>query len=158
MPRHAMKVRCYFLPAAACAMASALYPWDVPDDPPGFQIDESSIANNAHAVSRAGADEYGGAWPVYFSAFGDYKNPVYVYALAAVFRVTGPGEYVLKLDVVQEGDARFARTALKPQRRRQRKVKATSRRRAESRRDRGSRTRAPQSTLRWREQSKRSNR
>ncbi|HWW75514.1 MAG TPA: glycosyltransferase family 39 protein, partial [Pyrinomonadaceae bacterium] len=36
-------------------------------------------------------------WPLYFRAFGDYKNPVYVYLLAAVFRVTGPGAAAARL-------------------------------------------------------------
>src|SRR5215207_3996367 len=79
------------LPAAAvCVLAFALYAADVPDNPPGFYIDESSIAYNALTVARSGRDEHGEAWPLYFRAFGDYKNPTYVYLLAAVFRVTGP--------------------------------------------------------------------
>jgi hypothetical protein len=65
-------------------------------NPPGFHIDESSIAYNAHTVSLPGRDECGEAWPLYFRAFGDYKNPTYVYMLAAVFRVTGPGGGELK--------------------------------------------------------------
>src|ERR1051325_828280 len=83
--------------AAACALAFALYAWDVPGNPPGFYIDESSIAYNAQAVSRTGADEYGEAWPLYFRAFGDYKNPVYVYLLAALFRLTGPSILTARL-------------------------------------------------------------
>jgi 4-amino-4-deoxy-L-arabinose transferase-like glycosyltransferase len=96
MRRHA-KARRYVPAAAACALAFALYAWDVPSNPPGFYIDESSIAYNAHAVSQTGADEYGEAWPLYFRAFGDYKNPVYVYTLAALFRVTGPSIIVARL-------------------------------------------------------------
>src|SRR4051812_12779037 len=96
MRRHA-KARRYLLAAAACALAFALYAWDVPGNPPGFYIDESSVAYNAHAVSRTGADEYGVAWPLYFRAFGDYKNPVFVYLLAAVFRVTGPSVLAARL-------------------------------------------------------------
>src|SRR2546421_1305020 len=60
-------------------------------NPPGFHLDESSIAYNAHTVSQTGRDEHGEAWPLYFRAFGEFKNPVYVYLLAAVFRLTGPG-------------------------------------------------------------------
>ncbi len=75
------------IPAAAvCVLAFALYAADVPDNPPGFYIDESSIAYNALSVARSGRDEHGEAWPLYFRAFGDYKNPTYVYLLAAVFR------------------------------------------------------------------------
>ena len=84
------KPKTLLLAVAACAFAFALYAWDVPRNPPGFYIDESSIAYNALKVSRTGADEYGESFPLYFRAFGDYKNPVYVYALAALFRVTGP--------------------------------------------------------------------
>jgi len=36
-------------------------------------------------------------WPLSFRAFGDYKNPVYIYILAGVFRLTGPGILVPRL-------------------------------------------------------------
>ena len=91
------KPRTLFLPAAFCVVAFALYAADVPHNPPGFYIDESSIAYNAHAVARTGRDEYGESWPLYFRAFGDYKNPTYVYLLAAVFRVTGPNVTAARL-------------------------------------------------------------
>lgn len=67
-----------------------LYSHAVTSNPAGFYIDESSIAYNAHLVTQSGHDEHGEAWPLYFRAFGDYKNPVYVYLLAGVFRATGP--------------------------------------------------------------------
>lgn len=79
----------YWLLLAAAGLA--FYAWGAPTNPPGFFIDESSIAYNAHTVSESGRDEHGEEWPLYFRAFGDYKNPTYVYLLAAVFRVTGPG-------------------------------------------------------------------
>src|SRR5207248_461145 len=60
-------------------------------NPPGFFIDESSVAFNAYQIARTGHDEFGVAWPLFFRAFGEYKNPVYIYLLAAVFRLTGPG-------------------------------------------------------------------
>src|SRR3712207_2547905 len=91
MRRHAARARHYVLPLSFCALAFALYALGVPENPPGFYIDESSIAYNALAVSESGRDEHGEAWPLYFRAFGDYKNPTYVYLLAAVFEVTGPG-------------------------------------------------------------------
>src|SRR5919112_695770 len=71
------------------AAGLAFYAWGAGANPPGFFIDESSVAYNAHAVSEAGRDEHGEAWPLYFRAFGDYKNPTYVYLLAAVFRAAG---------------------------------------------------------------------
>jgi hypothetical protein len=60
-------------------------------NPPGFFLDESSIAYNAHTTSQTGRDEHGEAWPLFFRAFGEFKNPVYIYLLAGVFRLTGPG-------------------------------------------------------------------
>ncbi len=73
------------------AAGLAFYAWGAPTNPPGFFIDESSVAYNAHTIAESGGDEHGEAWPLYFKAFGDYKNPTYVYLLAAVFRLTGPG-------------------------------------------------------------------
>jgi 4-amino-4-deoxy-L-arabinose transferase-like glycosyltransferase len=73
------------------AAGLAFYAWGAPSNPPGFFIDESSVAYNAHTIAQTGKDEHGEAWPLYFRAFGDYKNPTYVYLLAAVFRLTGPG-------------------------------------------------------------------
>jgi 4-amino-4-deoxy-L-arabinose transferase-like glycosyltransferase len=72
------------------ALALALYWANLPGKELGFYVDESSIAYNAYLISRSGADEYGVRWPLYFQAFGEYKNPVYVYLLAALFRVVGP--------------------------------------------------------------------
>lgn len=76
--------------ALLAAAGLAFYAWGAGDNPPGFFIDESSVAYNAHTISESGRDEHGEAWPLYFRAFGDYKNPTYVYLLAAVFRATGP--------------------------------------------------------------------
>ncbi|HWS87514.1 MAG TPA: hypothetical protein VN282_11150 [Pyrinomonadaceae bacterium] len=97
MTPYAARARLYVLPGALCLLAFALYALGVPENPPGFYIDESSIAYNALTVARTGRDEHGEAWPLYFRAFGDYKNPTYVYLLAAVFRVTGPGVAVARL-------------------------------------------------------------
>ncbi|MFN2623453.1 MAG: glycosyltransferase family 39 protein [Chthoniobacterales bacterium] len=70
--------------------ATALCFVRITTNPPGFYIDESSIAYNAHTIARTGSDENGVRWPLYFRAFGDYKNPVYIYVVAGLFRLTGP--------------------------------------------------------------------
>ncbi|MFN2493603.1 MAG: hypothetical protein ABR501_12060 [Pyrinomonadaceae bacterium] len=77
--------------------AAILYFAHVPDHPPGFYIDESSICYNAHTISQTGRDEFGNEWPLFFRAFGDYKNPVYIYLLAGLFRLTGPSIFVARL-------------------------------------------------------------
>ena len=72
---------------AAVILAFAFYAYRAPVDPPPFYPDESSIAYNAHTISQTGRDEYGEAFPLFFRAFGEYKNPTYIYLLAAVFRI-----------------------------------------------------------------------
>jgi 4-amino-4-deoxy-L-arabinose transferase-like glycosyltransferase len=86
-----------FIFLALLAAGLALYLRGAATNPPGFYIDESSIAYNAETISLTGVDEHGEAWPLFFRAFGDYKNPTYVYLLAAVFRVTGPSITVARL-------------------------------------------------------------
>src|ERR1051326_2137570 len=72
------------------AAGVASYAAGAPQKPPRFFIDEAPVAYNAHTIAETGRDEHGEPWPLYFRAFSDYKNPVYVYLLAAVFGVTGP--------------------------------------------------------------------
>src|SRR2546421_726722 len=76
---------------------AALYTYRITRNPAGFFIDESSIAYNAHTISQTGRDEFGNSWPLYFRAFGDYKNPVQVYVLAALFKLTGPSILTARL-------------------------------------------------------------
>jgi 4-amino-4-deoxy-L-arabinose transferase-like glycosyltransferase len=75
---------------AISLLVAVAYFAGVPKNPPGFFIDEASIAYNAHTIALQGIDEHGQRFPLYFRAFGEYKSPVYIYALAAVFRFTGP--------------------------------------------------------------------
>jgi hypothetical protein len=50
--------------------------------PPGLYNDEASIGYNAWAIAHYGVDEHGARMPVFFEAFGEYKNPLYIYTLA----------------------------------------------------------------------------
>jgi hypothetical protein len=73
-----------------------LYFHDQKKNPPGFYLDEASIAINAISIAREGVDEYGVRMPFYFRAFGEYKNPVYIYLLAGVFKVSYPSVLVAR--------------------------------------------------------------
>lgn len=86
-----------FLLAIVILLGSFLFIYRCHTNPAGFFVDESSIAYNAHTISQTGQDEFGNSWPLYFRAFGDYKNPVYVYLLASIFKVTGPGILTARL-------------------------------------------------------------
>jgi dolichyl-phosphate-mannose-protein mannosyltransferase len=65
-------------------------------NPPGFYIDEASIAYNALSIARDGHDEWGAHFPLYFRAFGEYKNPAYIYLLAGVFKIVAPSNLVAR--------------------------------------------------------------
>jgi hypothetical protein len=65
--------------------------------PPGLYNDEASIGYNAWAVAHHGVDEHGARLPLFFEAFGEYKNPVYIYALAPFTWVLPLTPYVVRL-------------------------------------------------------------
>jgi 4-amino-4-deoxy-L-arabinose transferase-like glycosyltransferase len=65
--------------------------------PPGFYADEASVGYNAWALAHFGVDEHGVAFPLFPEAFGDYKNPVYVYAVAGLSRLFGISVLVERL-------------------------------------------------------------
>ena len=49
--------------------------------PSGLYADEASIGYNAWSIAHFGVDEHGASLPLFFQAFGEWKNPVYIYAL-----------------------------------------------------------------------------
>ena len=101
----------------------ALYVTGVRNNPPGFYLDESSIAYNAHTISQTGRDEFGVSRPLYFRAFGEYKNPIYIYLLAALYRLTGPSIFVARgLSVALGVSAAFFLGLLAVQMTRQRSI------------------------------------
>lgn len=65
--------------------------------PGGFFTDESSIALNALSILRNGTDEHEMSFPLYFKAFGDYKNPVYIYSQSIVFWLFGASRLTARL-------------------------------------------------------------
>jgi len=86
-----------WLAAAIVVAAVVAHVYDIATLPRGFYVDESSIAYNAHQIAQTGRDEHGIAWPLYFKAFGEYKNPLYIYALALFYRITGYSELTTRL-------------------------------------------------------------
>ena len=77
-----------------CAIAAHVY--RIAGLPMGFYPDESSIGWNAWSIATTGRDEHGDAWPLYFRAFGEYKNPVYIYFLALVYNLFGFSEWTTR--------------------------------------------------------------
>lgn len=86
-------------------LAALLYSAEIGTNPPGFFIDESSIAYNAHTIAQSGQDEHGIYFPLYFRAFGEYKNPAYIYLLALLDKMVGPSILTARLLSVMLGFA-----------------------------------------------------
>lgn len=57
--------------------------------PTGFFVDEASIGYNALTIFKSGIDEHGAVFPLYFRAFGDYKNPIFVYSVVPFIAIFG---------------------------------------------------------------------
>jgi 4-amino-4-deoxy-L-arabinose transferase-like glycosyltransferase len=76
-----------FVVAGVLLLARNLY--GLAASPPGMYVDEASIGYNAWSIAHYGVDEHGHPWPLFFQAFGEYKNPVYIYLLVPFVRVLG---------------------------------------------------------------------
>src|SRR5450759_3476119 len=55
--------------------------------PQGFFQDEAAIGYDGWAIAHYGTDEHGAHLPLFFESFDDYKNPIYIYSVAAVTRL-----------------------------------------------------------------------
>ena len=54
--------------------------------PRGFFQDEAAVGYDGWAIAHYGTDEHGAHLPLFFESFEDYKNPIYIYSVAAVTR------------------------------------------------------------------------
>src|SRR5215471_4445705 len=77
--------------AALCSVVAGLHYADLKDAPPGFFSDEASVAYDAQGIATDWRDEHGDLLPIFFRSFGQWRGSLFVYAVAAVFRVAGPG-------------------------------------------------------------------
>ncbi|NJM97268.1 MAG: hypothetical protein HC800_08890 [Phormidesmis sp. RL_2_1] len=68
--------------------------------PTGLYADETSIGYNAALIAQTGLDEHGTPFPIYFRAFGEYKNPIYMYLTALIFKLFGISAFNLRLTSV----------------------------------------------------------
>jgi 4-amino-4-deoxy-L-arabinose transferase-like glycosyltransferase len=57
--------------------------------PNGPEWDEASVGYNAFSIATTGRDEWGNKFPLIFKAFGDYKNPIYIYLSAIIIKFLG---------------------------------------------------------------------
>jgi len=77
--------------AVLCSVVVGLHYADLKDAPPGFFSDEASVAYDAQGIATDFRDEHGDLLPVFFRSFGQWRGSLFVYAVALVFKVAGPG-------------------------------------------------------------------
>src|SRR3989344_5999053 len=65
--------------------------------PPGFYTDEASIGFNAYKIVTTLHDEHGKLLPLFFEAFGEYKNALAIYPVAITYWIFGLGEFTTRL-------------------------------------------------------------
>jgi hypothetical protein len=86
---------------AALILLYAFYTAGLGRNPPGFYLDESSIAYNAYLLGRTGISEAGVRWPLYIRSytglFSVYANPTYIYLLAAIYALFPPSILAARL-------------------------------------------------------------
>ncbi len=68
--------------------------------PSGLYLDETSIGINAGNIAQHGVDEYGKSFPLYFEAFGEWKNPLYIYVSAGIMKFFGISDFTLRVTSV----------------------------------------------------------
>ncbi len=79
-------------------LASVLRLVQLGNNPPSLYWDEVSLGWNASSILKTGNDEFGRHLPLdTFPAFGDYKPPVYVYAVASAMKIFGQTDVAVRL-------------------------------------------------------------
>lgn len=95
-PRSGFPVGSFLAPVLIFAVIF-LHLYGLEQIPPGIYVDESSIGYNAYSVLQTGADEYGVHFPLYFKAFGEFKNPVFIYSLVPLLHIFGLSVWTIRL-------------------------------------------------------------
>ncbi|MBI5357005.1 phospholipid carrier-dependent glycosyltransferase [Candidatus Collierbacteria bacterium] len=82
---------------AITILGSLLRFWGLGKNPPGLYWDEVSLGWNAYSVLKTGFDEHGRFLPIdTFFAFGDYKPPLYIYAVVPSIWIFGLNEFAVR--------------------------------------------------------------
>jgi len=90
----------FFLLMLICIFAFSLRIFDLGNNPPGFFADEASVGLNAYTIANYGTDEYGKRLPLFFQAFGEYKNPIPIYATVPFVWIFGLSVFSVRLTSV----------------------------------------------------------
>lgn len=71
--------------------------------PAGLNWDEASIAYNAYGIITVHRDEWLSVLPLAFKSFGEYKEPVAIYAVAILIKLFGMSSFIFRLPMALAG-------------------------------------------------------
>ncbi|MBU1000865.1 glycosyltransferase family 39 protein [Patescibacteria group bacterium] len=74
--------------------------YKITEIPSSVYWDEASIGYNAYSIAHTGKDEWDKAFPIHFRAFGEFKLPVYIYAVAPSVWIFGLNAFSVRLPSV----------------------------------------------------------
>ncbi|HEV8290040.1 MAG TPA: glycosyltransferase family 39 protein [Candidatus Norongarragalinales archaeon] len=71
--------------------------WQLENIPAGFYSDEAAIGYDSYSMLLTGKDFHGHSFPLFFESFGEWKNPVYIYAAIPSVAIFGPNAWATRL-------------------------------------------------------------
>lgn len=77
--------------------------WKIDQYPPSLLWDEVSIGYNAFSLLKTGRDEWNNTFPLFFTAFGEYKLPLYIYLTLINMLFVGFNPLAVRLASVLSG-------------------------------------------------------
>lgn len=85
-----------FLIIIIVLLASVLRFYQLGQNPPSLDWDETAHGYNAYSILKTGRDEYGYKLPLYFRSFDDYKPPIYTYLVVPSVAIFGLNDFAVR--------------------------------------------------------------
>src|SRR3989344_2150759 len=77
-------------------LATILRFYQLGQNPPSLDWDETAHGYNAYSILKTGRDEYAYKLPLYFRSFDDYKPPIYTYLVVPSVAVFGLNDFAVR--------------------------------------------------------------
>lgn len=77
-------------------LAAILRFYQLGQNPPSLDWDETAHGYNAYSILKTGRDEYGYKLPLYFRSFDDYKPPIYTYLVVPSVAAFGLNDFAVR--------------------------------------------------------------
>lgn len=83
-------------PIAIVILAAVLRFYQLGQNPPSLDWDETAHGYNAYSILKTGRDEYGYKFPLFFRSFDDYKPPIYTYLVVPSVAIFGLNDFAVR--------------------------------------------------------------